>query len=101
MVSESTMSDPEAPRDAIDHLQAAALELIDAARGVLDVLEEVVADRDALDGAVELVTDAVASSGIVGRPPQPGGRASPEAARSRGPGPPADGGPPVEPIVIA
>ena len=37
----------------IDHLQTAATELIGAARAFLDVIEEVVTDRDRMTGAAE------------------------------------------------
>jgi hypothetical protein len=41
--------------DGVDHLQAAARELIDAARAFLDVVEELVGDRDRLAEVAETV----------------------------------------------
>jgi hypothetical protein len=51
--------DEERAADVVDHLQAAAVELIEAARGFLDVLEELVGDRDRITEAVEVVGEAV------------------------------------------
>lgn len=71
------MTDDRAAQ-GIDHLQAAALEMVQAARAFLDVVEEFVADR-------EKVADVVA---VVGTMAEAAGR----AARSGAPGtaPPAD-----------
>ena len=53
--------------DAVDHLQSAALELIEAARAFLDVLEELVADRERLGEAADVVGAAAgAAARIVG-----------------------------------
>jgi hypothetical protein len=53
--------------EAVDHLQSAALELIEAARAFLDVLEELVADRERLGEAADVVGAAAgAAARIVG-----------------------------------
>lgn len=62
--------------EGVDHLQAAALELIDAARAFLDVLEELVGDRDRLVEAAETVGSMAAAAaraaGLTGEaPPAP------------------------------
>jgi hypothetical protein len=73
----------------IDHLQAAALEMIQAARAFLDIAEEVVADRDK-------VADVVAGLGTLAE-------AAGRAARAGGPGPtgPADDDDRVQPIRVS
>jgi ParB-like chromosome segregation protein Spo0J len=48
------MSDERAA-EGVDHLQAAALEAIEAARAFLDVLEEFAGDREKVAQAVEAV----------------------------------------------
>lgn len=50
--------DGDRASQAVDHLQAAAMEMIAAARAFLDVVEDVVADRDK-------VADVVATVGSV------------------------------------
>jgi hypothetical protein len=48
------MNDERASQ-GLDHLQAAALEMIHAARAFLDVAEEVVTDQDKVAGIVEVL----------------------------------------------
>lgn len=55
------------PRNALDHLQTAALELIAAARSVLDAAEEVVHDPDALRQATGMFASIVDGVANVGR----------------------------------
>jgi hypothetical protein len=54
--------DEERAAQAIDHLQAAALELIEAARAFLDVVEEVVSDRDRLSDLADSVGEVAAAA---------------------------------------
>lgn len=63
--------------EGIDHLQAAALEMIEAARAFLDVAEQVVTDRDRVAEAWGVVADVArtAARGAAGRP----ARSSPAA----------------------
>ncbi len=58
---------PVDDRGAIDHLQAAALELIAAARSVLDAAEEVVADPDAMRQATGALTSVARLAAKAGR----------------------------------
>jgi hypothetical protein len=53
--SEDRDVDEERASEGVDHLQTAALEMIEAARAFLDVLEELAADREKVTQAVELV----------------------------------------------
>jgi hypothetical protein len=53
--------------EAVDHLQAAALELIEAARAFLDVLEELVTDRDQLADVAAVVSTAAGAAARVVR----------------------------------
>jgi hypothetical protein len=76
--------------DAVDHLQAAALELIEAARAFLDVLEELVADRERFGEATDVVGAAAAVAARIA------GFASPPLAPDRdgaGAGPAGTGDP--------
>jgi hypothetical protein len=57
----------ERAADAVDHLQAAALELIEAARAFLDVLEELVGDRDQLADVADVVSTAAGAAARVVR----------------------------------
>lgn len=67
--------------EGVDHLQAAALELIDAARAFLDVVEELVGDRDRLAEVAETVgTMAGLAARAVART-----RPGPETAPDRSP----------------
>lgn len=52
-----TETDDDAGAQGVEHLQAAARELLLAARSFLNVVEEVVEDRDRLAGAAAGVTD--------------------------------------------
>jgi len=75
--------------DGVEHLQAAAHEMLAAARSFLDVVEDVVSDREKLSGVASSVTDLLGSAGgslarmaerISGVHPDadaPGGEASP------------------------
>jgi hypothetical protein len=70
----------ERAAEAVDHLQAAALELIQAARAFLDVLEEMVTDREQFADVADVVSTAagaavrlVRSGGDGAAPPGAGG----------------------------
>ena len=52
-----TQTDDDPGAEGVEHLQAAARELLLAARSFLNVVEEVVEDRDRLAGAAAGVTD--------------------------------------------
>jgi len=83
--------------EGVDHLQAAALELIDAARAFLDVVEELVGDRDRLAEVAETVsTMAGLAARAVARTrpgPTPDGSSAPGAdgTRTASPGAPEGG----------
>lgn len=59
--------------DGVEHLQAAARELLLAARSFLDVVEEVVEDRDRFGGAatgvVDLLRSGLVAAGAAATPP--------------------------------
>lgn len=59
--------DGDAQRSAeeatVEHLRAAAREMLGAARNFLDVVEEIVEDDDRMDHAVGAVTDFLADAG--------------------------------------
>lgn len=64
-------SDGDRAAEAVDHLQAAATELIAAARAFLDVVEDVVADKDKVAEVVATVgsvADAAARAARGGTP---------------------------------
>lgn len=64
-------SDGDRAAEAVDHLQVAATELIAAARAFLDVVEDVVADRDKVAEVVATVgsvADAAARAARGGTP---------------------------------
>lgn len=65
--------------DAVDHLQAAALELIEATRAFLDVLEDFIGDRERFAEVADIVGAAASAAARVAHP---GGESSP-AERSR------------------
>jgi hypothetical protein len=75
------VSDTDAPdraREGLEHLQAAARELIQAARAMLDVAEDLVNDPEAVAsvaGTVGALGDLVRqrASGATRRPPEPEG----------------------------
>ena len=73
-----TEPDDERVTQGIDHLQNAAKELIAAARSFLDVLEDVVEDRDKLSDAAAAVGSVVESAVRAARHPDDpfGGAAS-------------------------
>lgn len=54
-------ADERRAKEGIEHLQAAAFELIAAARAFLDVAEEAVADLPDADGLVAAMSDFVRS----------------------------------------
>lgn len=63
----------ERAAEGLDHLQAAALEMIQAARAFLDVAEDLVADREKVADAVhaftsvaEMATQAARAKGVHG-----------------------------------
>jgi hypothetical protein len=62
--------DDERAAEGVDHLQAAALEMIEAARAFLDVAEQVVSDRERVAEAFTVMTDVAraAAKGSTGRP---------------------------------
>jgi len=70
--------------EGVDHLQAAASELIAAARSFLDVVEEVVRDKDAVASVVDTLGSVAHAAG------QAASKVA--AARERGAAPPADDG---------
>ena len=72
--------------EGIEHLQTAALEMIEAARAFLDVVEELVTDPERVTGTLATVATLVDGAGRSAR--RPAGRD--EAA---GNGPPAGDGP--------
>jgi hypothetical protein len=53
--------------EGVDHLQAAALEMISAARAFLDVVEELVGDREKLGSLVEAVGSVAEGIGRAAR----------------------------------
>ena len=64
--------------EGVEHLQAAARELLGAARAFLDVIEDVVEDSDRLSAAADTVSDLVRNGlGLVG------GRDDPHPGPSR------------------
>jgi hypothetical protein len=81
--------------DAVDHLQSAALELIEAARAFLDVLEELVADRDRLGEAAEVVGAAATAAARLAGFGSPAGSDRDPAA----PAHPTDTGTAAPPVV--
>jgi hypothetical protein len=58
----------ERAAEAVDHLQAAALELIEAARAFLDVVEEMVSERDRLSDLADTVGEMAVAAGRLVRP---------------------------------
>jgi hypothetical protein len=65
--------DEQRAAEGVDHLQAAALEMIEAARAFLDVAEEVVTDRERVAEAFSVMTDlARAATRGAGSRPAPG-----------------------------
>jgi hypothetical protein len=62
--------------EGVEHLQAAARELLGAARAFLDVVEEVVEDPERASSAVQGVSDLLRSGLGLGRRPQPWERAA-------------------------
>ena len=83
--------DPEASAAAgVEHLQAAAHEVLAAARSFLNAVEDVVSDRDKLSAAAATVTDLLGTAGasisnladrVTGQPPS--GSGDPAAATPR------------------
>lgn len=69
--------------EGVEHLQAAARELLGAARAFLDVVEEVVEDSDRLSGAAATISDLVRN--FTGRGPQPWEQAAWTTDDDRGP----------------
>jgi len=59
--------DPEPARpvgaETTDHLQAAGRELLAAARGLLDIVEDVLTDRDKLEAAAASVSELLGTAG--------------------------------------
>lgn len=49
--------------DGVEHLQVAAHEMLAAARSFLDVVEDVVSDREKLSGVAASVTELLGSAG--------------------------------------
>lgn len=67
--------------EALAHLQAAALELVAAARAALDVVEDAVSDPEKLAPLVSVVADVARRAGAA----WPGGPAAPPRPDERGP----------------
>jgi hypothetical protein len=82
-------SDGDRAAEAVDHLQAAATELIAAARAFLDVVEDVVADRDKVAEVVATVGDVADVAARAARGGMPRARTTTVGGRS---GEPADEG---------
>lgn len=78
------MSNEEKAHEAIEHLQAAALELIAAARAALDVAEDLVHDPGPLVGLVAGVADLVAPLAARARSQAPSGPYAPDADEAPG-----------------
>jgi hypothetical protein len=84
----------ERAAEGVEHLQAAALELIAAARAFLDVAEDVVTDPERVSGAVASLATIIDLAGRGRRPPAAdragaGDRMRPQADDTEQPGPPA------------
>lgn len=82
----------ERAAEGLDHLQAAAQEMIQAARAFLDIAEDLVADRDkvaevvsALGSVADVATRAAKARGVHGDD-RSSGRGEPRDAARRGPG---------------
>lgn len=95
--------DDERAAEGLDHLQAAALEMIQAARAFLDIAEDLVADRDkvaevvgALGSVADVATRAAKARGVHEDRSAAG---SPAGARPAGAGA-ADGGDGVQHIRV-
>jgi hypothetical protein len=82
---ESDASDRAA--EGLDHLQTAAREMIAAARAFLDVVEEMVDDRDAVSSVVEAVTSVAQGAVRAVRDARPG-----EGGQTDDPDDPFEGG---------
>ena len=84
----------ERAAEGLDHLQAAALEMIQAARAFLDIAEDLVTDRDKVAEVVAAVSSVadVATRAARGAAPR-GGTATADGsvATDREPAPPHDG----------
>ena len=65
------MTTEERAREAIEHLQHAALEMISAARAVLDVAEELVKDPSSVATFAATVAQAAAQAGADVPTPEP------------------------------
>jgi ParB-like chromosome segregation protein Spo0J len=72
----------ERAAEGVEHLQAAALELIEAARAFLDVAEDLVTDRDRVADALTSLSSLAEVAGVILPGGERGGRSRP---RSRGP----------------
>lgn len=78
--------------EGVEHLQSAANELIEAARTFLNVVEDVVADRDKLQAATAGLADLVGSAGdaltgLIGRAASNGAASRATAASGAPAGP--------------
>ncbi len=78
-MSDGESSDPDDASSAgqkaaegVDHLQAAAREMIAAARAFLDVVEEVVDDREAVSSVVDAVSSVAQGAARAVRDARPG-----------------------------
>ncbi len=65
------MTTEERAKEALDHLQQAALEMIAAARAVLDVAEELVKDPTPLAAFAAGVAQAASQAGAAVPTPEP------------------------------
>jgi hypothetical protein len=91
--AETAPSTEERAREGVEHLQAAARELIEAARAALDVAEEVVNDPDALaalTGTFSAVGDVARRFTGLGGWPTPGSGPGGDGRRPRPRATPAD-----------
>ena len=57
------MSEPEGVDDGVEHLQAAASEMIAAGRAFLDAVEDVVRDREAVASVVDAFSSIAHAAG--------------------------------------
>jgi hypothetical protein len=91
-VTEPGPTGGERGREGLDHLQAAALEAISAARAFLDVAEELVREPGAVSEALRAVAAAAAASA---RAAETGGRGNADPGAPDGGGDPGHGADPA------
>jgi hypothetical protein len=90
--------------EAVDHLQAAALELIEAARAFLDVLEELVGDRERFGDATDVMGAAAGAAARIAAlvtPPTTAPPSDPTSPADPTPVADPDARPPLERIPVS